>query len=121
MDACARQLNVRHVICIAHTIDLIVHKSFNVKYRKLVTMFRSSSQRTPVPGSETDWEAGLQNDNRCGHKLEQHISDGTAFDTSCESEWQQPWPDLKQTWPILQHQIVTMLRMLSLYFPHFTK
>nr|XP_043873805.1 E3 SUMO-protein ligase ZBED1-like [Solea senegalensis] len=52
MNACVRQLNVRHAICIAHTINLIVHKSFDdveglnelrQKCRRLVTLFRTST------------------------------------------------------------------------------
>ncbi|KAG7526985.1 zinc finger BED domain-containing protein 4-like [Solea senegalensis] len=52
MNACVRQLNVRHAICIAHTINLIVRKSFDdveglnelrQKCRRLVTLFRTST------------------------------------------------------------------------------
>ncbi|KAK7944875.1 hypothetical protein WMY93_000603 [Mugilogobius chulae] len=52
MIACARRLNVRHTICIAHVINLIVRKFFNdtagmnelrQKSRKLATYFRTST------------------------------------------------------------------------------
>ncbi|CAM4665410.1 unnamed protein product [Leuciscus chuanchicus] len=52
MIACVRSLNVRHAICIAHALNLIVRKSFDdistfndirSKCRKLVTYFRTST------------------------------------------------------------------------------
>ncbi|XDV34174.1 hypothetical protein PO909_004366 [Leuciscus waleckii] len=52
MIACVRSLNVRHAICIAHALNLIVKKSFDdistfndirSKCRKLVTYFRTST------------------------------------------------------------------------------
>ncbi|CAM4530187.1 unnamed protein product [Leuciscus chuanchicus] len=52
MIACVRSLNVRHAICIAHGLNLIVRKSFDdistfndirSKCRKLVTYFRTST------------------------------------------------------------------------------
>ncbi|XP_051793003.1 E3 SUMO-protein ligase ZBED1-like [Acanthochromis polyacanthus] len=52
MNACVRQLNIRHTVCIAHTINLLVRKSFDDvpglndlrhKCRRLVTLFRSST------------------------------------------------------------------------------
>ena len=52
MIVCVRSLNVRHVICIAHALNLIVRKSFDdistfydirSKCRKLVTYFRTST------------------------------------------------------------------------------
>nr|XP_055070155.1 E3 SUMO-protein ligase ZBED1-like [Misgurnus anguillicaudatus] len=52
MIACVRTLNVRHAICIAHALNLIVKKSFDdissfneirIKCRKLVTFFRTST------------------------------------------------------------------------------
>ncbi|XP_068179073.1 E3 SUMO-protein ligase ZBED1-like [Antennarius striatus] len=55
MNACARQLNVRHAVCIAHTINLIVRKSFDdveglnelrQKSRRLVTLFKTSTTAT---------------------------------------------------------------------------
>ncbi|XP_077086696.1 uncharacterized protein LOC143738592 [Siphateles boraxobius] len=52
MIACVRSLNVRHAVCIAHALNLIVGKSFDdissfndirTKCRKLVTYFRTST------------------------------------------------------------------------------
>ncbi|XP_076137405.1 E3 SUMO-protein ligase ZBED1-like [Alosa pseudoharengus] len=52
MIACVRALNIRHAICIAHALNLIVKKSFDdvpglnelrTKCRKLVTYFRTST------------------------------------------------------------------------------
>ncbi|XP_073671376.1 E3 SUMO-protein ligase ZBED1-like [Paramisgurnus dabryanus] len=52
MIACVRALNIRHAICIAHALNLIVRKSFDdvpdlnqlrTKCRKLVTYFRTST------------------------------------------------------------------------------
>ncbi|KAM8910406.1 E3 SUMO-protein ligase ZBED1-like [Spinachia spinachia] len=52
MNACVRQLNVRHAVCIAHTINLIVRKFFDdveglnelrQKCWRLVTLFRTST------------------------------------------------------------------------------
>ncbi|XP_048034748.1 E3 SUMO-protein ligase ZBED1-like [Megalobrama amblycephala] len=52
MIACVRSLNVRHAICIAHALHLIVRKSFDdissfndirLKCRKLVTYFQTST------------------------------------------------------------------------------
>jgi len=52
MISCVRSLNVRHAVCIAHALNLIVRKSFDdissfndirTKCRKLVTYFRTST------------------------------------------------------------------------------
>ncbi len=52
MIACAKILHVRHTICIAHTLNLMVKKSFDqvsafcdirTKAKKIVTYFRSST------------------------------------------------------------------------------
>ncbi|KAJ7983682.1 hypothetical protein DPEC_G00374110 [Dallia pectoralis] len=52
MIACVRSMNVRHAVCIAHALNLIVRKSFDEinsfndilsKCRKLVTYFRTST------------------------------------------------------------------------------
>ena len=52
MIACVNLLNVRHALCIAHSLNLIVRKSFDevpglaelrAKCRKMVTYFRTST------------------------------------------------------------------------------
>lgn len=52
MSGCVRQLNIRHAVCVASTINLTVRKTFDdvaglndlrIKCRRLVTLFRSST------------------------------------------------------------------------------